>query len=173
LKYNNNTTSRDNITSTFTSSNTTNSNNRQSSYKILLVDDEPDILYAFKIGLERNGFDVDAFSDPLEALSHFKNKNIITNNSTYAVDTITSSNYHYDLLLLDIKMPKMNGFDLYTEMKKVVQDNKITKVCFITAFEEYYNTLKKDFPALDVRCFIKKPIEVQDLVREIKAELDK
>jgi CheY-like chemotaxis protein len=173
LKYNNNTTGRDNITSTFTSSDTANSNNRQSSYKILLVDDEPDILYTFQIGLERNGFEVDAFSDPVEALSHFKDKNIISHNSTGTTDTISNSNYYYDLLLLDIKMPKMNGFELYREMKKVVQGNKITKVCFVTAFEEYYNTLKKDFQALDVRCFIKKPIEVEDLIREIKNELDK
>jgi two-component system catabolic regulation response regulator CreB/two-component system response regulator ChvI len=169
----NNASNGDNGTSTFSSSN---SNNRQLTYKILIVDDEPDILYAFQKGLERNGFEVDAFTDPEEALSHFKNKNRITNNSTTNItttNTFTNSNYYYDLLLLDFKMPKMNGFELYTEMKKVVQDNKITKVCFITAFEEYYNTLKKDFPALDVRCFIKKPIEVQDLVREIKAELDK
>jgi two-component system, OmpR family, response regulator ChvI len=173
LKDNNNTSNGDNGNSTFTSSN---SDNRQSTYKILLVDDEPDILYTFQKGLERNGFEVDAFTDPGEALSHFKNKNAVTNNSTTNIrttHTFTKSNYYFDLLLLDFKMPKMNGFELYTEMKKVVQDNKITKVCFITAFEEYYNTLKKEFPALDVRCFIKKPIEVQDLVREIKAELNK
>lgn len=164
LKYNNNTSSGDNITSSSNSSNTTNSNNRQSSYKILLVDDEPDLLYTFEMGLERNGFEVDAYSDPVEALTQFKNKN-----------TDTNSNHYYDLLLLDIIMPRSgtNGFELYREMKKVAQGNKITRVCFITAFEEYYNTLKKDFPELDVKCFIKKPIEVQDLIREIKAELDR
>ena len=79
----------------------------------MLVDDEPDVLYAFQIGLERNGFQVDAFSDPVEALSHFKDKNIITNNSTRPTDTINNANYCYDLILLVIKMPKMNGFELY------------------------------------------------------------
>ncbi|MGA7900643.1 MAG: response regulator, partial [Nitrososphaeraceae archaeon] len=60
--------------------------------RILLVDDEPDIALAFRIGLEDNGFRVDAFDNPLKALSNFK------------ADL-------YDLLLLDIKMPKMSGIE--------------------------------------------------------------
>lgn len=77
--------------------------------KILIVDDDTDITLAFKKGLENDGFKVDVFNDPVEALSNFEASK-------------------YDLLLLDIRMPKMNGFELYKEMDKI--DNDI-KVCFI------------------------------------------
>jgi len=73
----------------------------------------------------------------------------------------------YDLLLLDVRMPKMNGFDLYREMMKI---NEV-KVCFITAYEVYYEELKKDFPSINIGCFIKKPIQIPDLIRRIKVEL--
>jgi DNA-binding response OmpR family regulator len=79
----------------------------------LLVDDEPDIALAFKIGLEDNGFEVDAFDNRMKALSNFKAG-------------------FYDLLLLDIKMPKVDGFEAYQQMKEI--DKKV-KVCFITASE--------------------------------------
>jgi DNA-binding response OmpR family regulator len=71
---------------------------KKNNNKILLVDNEPDIALAFKIGLEDNGFTVDAFNDPLEALSNFKAD-------------------FYDLLLLDIKMPTMNGIEISQQMK--------------------------------------------------------
>jgi two-component system, OmpR family, response regulator ChvI len=117
--------------------------------RILLVDDEHDIALAFKISLENNGFAVDAFNDPEEALSNFKAG-------------------LYDLLLIDIKMPKMNGFELYREIEKI--DNK-AKVCFITAFEVYYKSLRELFPTVKVDCYIKKPITTDDLVQRIKSEL--
>jgi two-component system response regulator ChvI len=134
------------------------------SYRILLVDDDPDILFTFKEGLEeelpdvdksKKIFDraikiqVDTFADPKEALSSFKAG-------------------VYDLLLLDIRMPDMNGFELYEELEKI--DDK-PKVCFITAYELYYEALKKDFPKLDVGCFIKKPISIEDLATRISEEL--
>ena len=130
-------------------------------YRILLVDDDPDILLTFKEGLEEEHdvdksrlFDgakiqVDTFADPKKALSSFKAG-------------------VYDLLLLDIRMPDMNGFELYEELKKI--DDK-PKVCFITAYELYYEALKKDFPKLDVGCFIKKPISIEDLAIKISEEL--
>ena len=62
----------------------------------------------------------------------------------------------------------MNGFELYQEMEKI--DNK-AKVCFITAFEVYYEALREIFPNLEVTCFIRKPIEIKDLVGRVKAEL--
>src|ERR671938_1128506 len=117
--------------------------------RILLVDDEHDIALAFKISLENNGFTVDAFNDPQEALSNFEAG-------------------LYDLLLIDIKMPKMNGFELYREIEKI--DSK-PKVCFITAFEVYYKSLRELFPTMKVDCFIKKPITTDDLVQRIKSEL--
>ena len=118
--------------------------------KILIVDDDTDITLAFKKGLENDGFKVDVFNDPVEALSNFEASK-------------------YDLLLLDIRMPKMNGFELYKEMDKI--DNDV-KVCFITAFEVYYEALREVFPSLEVECFIRKPIELGSLVKRIKNELN-
>src|SRR5919199_2109199 len=122
---------------------------RDKKKRILLVDDEHDIALAFKISLENNGFIVDTFNDPNEALSNFKAG-------------------LYDLLLIDIKMPKMNGFELYQEIEKI--DNK-AKVCFITAFEVYYKSLRELFPTVKVDCFIKKPIANDDLIERITTEL--
>jgi CheY-like chemotaxis protein len=130
-------------------------------YRILLVDDDHDILFTFKEGLEEHDVDkskifvdgakiqVDTFADPKEALSSFKAG-------------------VYDLLLLDVRMQDMNGFELYEELKKI--DDK-PKVCFITAYELYYEALKKDFPELDVGCFMKKPISIEDLATKISEEL--
>jgi two-component system catabolic regulation response regulator CreB/two-component system response regulator ChvI len=123
--------------------------NNDKKKRILLVDDEHDITFAFRIGLENNGFAVDTFNDPEEALSNFKAG-------------------LYDLLLIDVKMPKMNGFELYREIEKI--DNK-AKVCFITAFEVYYKSLRELFPTMRIDCFIKKPITTDDLVQRIKSEL--
>ena len=119
--------------------------------KILLVDNEPDIALAFKIGLEDNGFVVDAFNDPLEALSSFKDD-------------------FYDLLLLDIKMPNMNGIEFYQQMKEI--DKKV-KICFITASEmHYYEEIRNEiFPILGVRRLIRKPIKMDDLVEDLREEL--
>ena len=96
-------------------------------------------------GLEDHGFKIDSFNDPQTALSNFR----------FGV---------YDIALIDIKMPQMNGFDLYRKLRKI--DDKV-KYCFMTAYEVYYETLRKDYPTLKVGCFIKKPIEIEDLVREI------
>jgi DNA-binding response OmpR family regulator len=117
--------------------------------KILIVDDEFDITSTFKMGLESKGFKVDTFNDPEEALSNFKAG-------------------IYDLLLLDVRMPRINGFQLYEELKKI--DDKI-KICFITAFEVYYRSLREQFPEVKVDCFIKKPIEIEELARRIQSEL--
>ena len=65
-------------------------------------------------------------------------------------------------------MPDLNGFQLYQEVKK---RDKNAKVCFMTAYEVYYDKLGEDFPTLDVGCFIKKPIEIQELVKKIRDEL--
>lgn len=119
--------------------------------KILVVDDEPDITSSIKNGLQRKGFEVDTYNDPTDALSNFK------------PDT-------YDLLLIDIRMPKMNGFELYREVKKKSND---VRICFFTAFEVYYDEFRKMFPNLEVKCFIRKPITINDLVTHINTELEK
>lgn len=120
--------------------------------RILLVDNEFDIALAFKIGLEDSGFRVDAFENPEVALSSFKQG-------------------LYDLLLLDIKMPKMCGIEFYQRMKEI--DEKV-KVCFITASEVYYyeKIAKEIFPLLGVRRLIRKPIKIEDLVKNLKQELE-
>jgi CheY-like chemotaxis protein len=118
--------------------------------RILIVDDDPDITNLYKLSLERDGFVVDAFNDPLLALSNYK------------VGT-------YDLLLIDIKMPKMNGFELYQKLRNM--DDK-PKVCFITAYEEFNKEFKKIFPNFREKgCFLRKPIELQSLTRAVKSEL--
>ena len=90
------------------------------------------------MGLEKNGFVVDIFNDPLKA-----------QNSQLARMT-----------LLDVRMPKMNGFELCREIEKI--DNNL-KACFITAFVVYYESLREIFPMAKVFCFIKKPIELDKL----------
>ena len=119
--------------------------------RVLIVDDDPDILAVYKQGLEDYGlFEVETFADPEETLSNFRSG-------------------LYDCLLIDIRMPKMDGFQLYDRMKDI--DNKV-KVCFITAYEVNYEALRKVFPTLGLECFIQKPIELSQLVRKINAELE-
>jgi len=117
--------------------------------KILLVDDDEDVLAAVSLGLETRGFEVDAFGDPLEALKHFKKGT-------------------YEIALLDIRMPKMNGFQLYREILK--RDGSV-KVRFFTAFEEFREEFRKAFPELDERRFIKKPTTLERLVQILLGEL--
>lgn len=119
--------------------------------KVLLVDDEPDVLESVKSGLEMRGFTVDAFDDPNQALSQFRRG-------------------VYEIALLDVRMPGMNGFELYREIQR--RDEKV-KVRFFTAFEEYRDEFRKAFPELDERRFIRKPTPLgrlaQMLLTEIKA----
>jgi DNA-binding response OmpR family regulator len=133
------------------SSNNEKSNNTN---RILLVDDEPDISLAYRMVLKDEGFEVDSFGDPQLALSNFKPD-------------------FYDLVVLDIKMPGMNGFQLYREIKKI--DSKV-KVCFLTASEMYYENYRKneaaaeaaeDIAAIDKDLFLQKPLSNQDLVQQI------
>ena len=104
----------------------------------------------YKLSLEHDGFVVDAFNDPLLALSNYK------------VGT-------YDLLLIDIKMPHMNGFELYEKLRNMGDK---PKVCFITAFEEFNKDFKKLFPnSKEKGCFLRKPIELDSLTKAVKSEL--
>jgi DNA-binding response OmpR family regulator len=114
--------------------------------RVLIVDDEPDIILAVKMALEENGFKVDSFTDPLLALENFKGASM------------------YDILIFDIKMPKMNGFELYRQIKKI--DDKV-KVCFLTAGEIDYEQFGKLFPALAENCFIQKPIQNETLIKRL------
>ena len=116
--------------------------------RVLLVDDEPDLNLTLKMVLEENGFKVDSFTDPLLALENFKEQDGM-----------------YDMVILDIKMPEMNGFELYRQIKKI--DDKV-KVCFLTAGEMDYEQFGKElFPALDNNCYIQKPIENEMLIKRL------
>jgi CheY-like chemotaxis protein len=120
--------------------------------KILVVDDEPDITLTLLIILQEGGYEVVSFNDPLLALQSFKP-------------------LYYDLMILDIKMPKMNGFELYQKLKE--KDSHV-KVCFLTAVSEFrgYEQYKKDVsPKLHERYFIAKPISPDDLLRKINEML--
>jgi DNA-binding response OmpR family regulator len=123
--------------------------------RILIVDDEADITLSFSLALEDSGlFEVDTYNDPLVALSNYRPNS-------------------YDLLLLDIRMPVMNGLELYCQINKI--DNKV-KVCFIRAFDVDYTALRDQYPSLELDCLvpkdiIRKPIEVRKLIERIELEL--
>jgi DNA-binding response OmpR family regulator len=124
-------------------------NDQPEKQRILLVDDELDNSSIFKIALEDNGY-LDSYNDPESALSVFK------------LD-------YYDLLLLDIKMPKMDGYELYEKLRKV--DNKV-KVCFLTASERYREEHRPSFLSSDSTSssndfFLIKPITIDDLVKKV------
>lgn len=123
--------------------------------RILIVDDEPDIARLFKLGLERSGeFEVDVYNDPLVALSNYRPG-------------------VYDLLLLDVKMPKINGLELYQKIsERDKEENGNVKVCFITAYEQYYSEFERLFPNLETDCFIRKPISIDKLVEAVKVKLN-
>lgn len=117
--------------------------------RILVVDDEPDITLVLKRGLENAGFDVDVFNDPQRFLANFK------------------PNY-YSLMLIDIKMPEMTGFQLFREIRK--RDSK-AKVCFMTAFEIYQKEFETLFPSYEVKCFIRKPVKISELQTIVQSQI--
>ena len=117
--------------------------------RILLVDDEQDIIFTIKRILEENGFEVDSFNDSFLALNYYK------------------VNF-YDLVILDIKLPKMDGFELYTKIRE--KDPKV-KICFLTAVTKsneeagkirlaFGKTINEDY-------FIQKPVEMEDLLKKL------
>ena len=118
----------------------------QGQKRILVVDDEPDLTRLCSLALKYYGFEVDTFNDSEEVLSNFEPD-------------------YYDLVILDIKMPKMDGFELYYELKKKDSD---AKICFLTASELYYKEFrKKEYHALDKNLFIRKPIDNEELLKEV------
>jgi DNA-binding response OmpR family regulator len=123
---------------------------QQGQKKILVVDDEADLTMLSALALEYCGFKVDTFTDPQEALSNYKPG-------------------YYDLVILDIKMPKMDGFQLYDEIKN--KDHK-AKVCFLTASELYYEEFRKrEYNAIDKTLFIQKPIQNEELLKEVNRRI--
>ena len=116
--------------------------------RVMLVEDEDDIVMLFEMILGSDaGLKIDSFTEPFAALNNF----------------ISGL---YDLIMIDVTMPKMNGFELYYKIRKL--DDKV-KVCFLTAGEMYDEEIRKEtFPELDTNCFIRKPIASQDLIQRVK-----
>jgi CheY-like chemotaxis protein len=117
--------------------------------KIFLVDNEIDITYALENALENYGYKVDSFNDPILALDNYQ------------------INF-YDLVILDIKMPKMDGFELYIKLRE--KDPKV-KICFLTASELFYEEFRSARLKLGEKIgeeyFIQKPIKTDDLIKKI------
>src|SRR5215467_2801177 len=117
--------------------------------RILLVDDEHDVNLTIRLILEDNGFKVNSFSDASQALENF----------TAGL---------YDLIILDVKLPGMNGFSLYEKIKKL--DDKV-RICFLTAADKaYYEILKKHYRSIKENCVIYKPVDNESLLELIKSD---
>ena len=122
--------------------------------KVMIVDDNDDVNLTFKIVLGEldHRLRVHSFSDPIDALQSFR-----------------LDKYH--LIIIDILMPKMNGFELYDKLREL--DSNV-KICFLTAAKEIYyeELIKEAFPELDTNCFLKKPIANKDLIKQVKELLE-
>jgi DNA-binding response OmpR family regulator len=125
---------------------------RTQNKRILIVDDNTDIAFTLRIGVEDNDSSIEVYSydNPINALLDFK------------------PNF-YDLLLIDVNMPLMDGFEL---CEKLLQKDINVKVCFMTAGEINMDAAREVHPLKSIGCFIKKPISTDALVRRIRAELE-
>jgi DNA-binding response OmpR family regulator len=133
------------------SSSSSSSSNTQHK-RILVVDDNSDIAFTLRIGLEDSDktMQVYSYDNPVNALLDFK------------------PNF-YDLLLIDVNMPLMDGFELCQKMLK--KDINV-KVCFMTSGEINMDAVREVHPLKSIGCFIKKPITASELVGRIRAELE-
>ncbi len=124
----------------------------QQQKRILIIDDDPDITIVLRMSLEDNGFKADSYTNPVLAFENFR-------------DGL------YDLVLLDIKMPELDGFHFYQKIRKM--DSR-AKICFLTATEYFHEEIRKEhgFDEFSQETFLRKPIEIKDLVREIKKMLE-
>lgn len=124
--------------------------------RILIIDDDPDITLTFKKGLEMQNqedykiYEVQVYNDPIFALSEFKRD-------------------FYDLLLVDINMPKMNGFEF---AKAVLALDVNVKLCFMSSGQINQEALRELYPAVGIGCFIIKPVTLNDLIRRVGREVD-
>jgi CheY-like chemotaxis protein len=119
-----------------------------SSFSILLVDDDEDILFTFKTIIESAGYQATSFSDPLKALVHFSQMDP----------------YHYDLVIMDIRMPGLNGIQLYSKIKVMNPDIKVFILSALDAVDE----LLSIFPEIKSNEILKKPIEPHELLTKVK-----
>src|SRR5215210_7012808 len=122
-------------------------NNAKPLAKLLVVDDDVDIVEVLKLGLLKNRFLVNAFTNPEEALQYFQ-----------------SSSQDYCLMLSDIRMPGLSGIQLARKVKEI---NPAVKVVLMTAFEIRDREFSKVFPSMHVDGFVQKPIGISDLTNKI------
>lgn len=124
----------------------------QSLKRILIVDDERDIIFTLKSILEGyyTRFQVYSYADPIEALSTFKAQ-------------------FYDLALIDINMPLMNGFQLG---EKLIEMDVNIRVCFMSGGEMNQDAIREIYPKISLGCFLRKPVGANDLIEKIVSELD-
>jgi DNA-binding NtrC family response regulator len=120
-----------------------------SAHSILVVDDELDIVLIFKQALSRQGYTVFGFTDPLLALEHFK---------------VNSADY--GLVITDVRMPRMSGFELAANIKVIKPD---AKVVFMSAFE--VSDLEFSMPGVKINDFLRKPVDVKTLVRRVRVAM--
>ena len=124
--------------------------------RILVVDDDPDLTLTFKAGLEgyhygdKKRFEVYTYNDPLLVLKEFKP-------------------HFYDLLLTDIYMPNMNGYQL---CEKILELDVNIRVCFMSAIEVNIQALRELYPNVSLGCYIEKPVTIEYLTKRLSAELD-
>jgi two-component system cell cycle sensor histidine kinase/response regulator CckA len=128
-------------------SNDDNNNDNKPLAKLLVVDDASDIVQVLKTGLQKNGFLVNAFNNPEEAIQSFK-----------------SNSKDYCLVLSDIRMPALSGIQLARKVKEINPD---VKVVLMTSFEIRDNEFSKVFPSLHVEGFVQKPIGISNLTNKI------
>jgi DNA-binding NtrC family response regulator len=123
------------------------SDNKKPLARLLIIDDDYDIVQVLKMGLLKNGFSVEAFTNPEEALQSFK-----------------SDAENYCLVLSDVRMPSISGIQL---SKKVKEVNPNVKVVLMTGFEIRDNEFSKVFPSVQVDGFVQKPIGIRELTDKI------
>jgi CheY-like chemotaxis protein len=124
-------------------------------FRIMVVDDKEDITITYTQMLQDNGFIVEAYNNPFEALQKFRE----------------SPEKTYDIVLIDMNMPGMNGLELYENIQK--SDKKVPKILFVTAYETFHNLLKESYPEIEEKNFIRKPVLARDLIIKLKQELQK
>lgn len=124
-----------------------NQNKNNSSFNILLIDDDKDILFTYTSMIKNQGFTITSFSNPYEALNDFS----------------TTNPYLYDLIIMDIRMPGINGIKLYSKFKVM---NPNVKILFVTALDAV-NELLSLFPEIKESDILRKPVESQQLLDKI------